>query len=241
MTGWAAGCWVSAIVIPQGHRDRAPGGGRGPARQADRGDPHPQRGRQPGRTMPLECRQRHPAGSHQADHHYLSRDAALTPARGQAHGCCPDIHGDGRRDGQPDPGQARRRMAIETGDHHDRDESPSQRAQHLALTVPALTGARPRLRHPGRSLPGYRRGRRLPGIRRTMGKARRCQPCPHGHSLARGGRRRQIRHGYQRGPARGARLPRLSSGGRARTARPAGSARRPGPSSPAPRSMRPRR
>ena len=46
---------------------------------------------------------------------------------------------------------------MEPGDHHDRDESPAQRARRtLALTVPALTGARPTPAPPAPKAPGAR-------------------------------------------------------------------------------------
>ena len=190
MADWAAGWAVrptavaSAMVI-------SPGDGRGrDRRQPDRGDPDAHARRYLDRSVRLQDGQRHPAAADQHAHRGLRRRAAAGPADADRGHDRRGVHRE--RDEHPQAGaaQAGRGMSLGAGRHHDRDEQHAQRPQRLPLGVTSLAGARSRLGHPGRS--GLVRPA---GGRWRCSQARRGRPCLHGPSVARGGRRCQIRHG----------------------------------------------
>ncbi len=74
--------------------------------------------------------------------------------------------------------------------HHDDEEYQAWRSQRLPLPATALAGGRPRFRYPadaGSSLRPAAAGGGGIGPGGVTDQARRGQPCPHEHSLARGG------------------------------------------------------
>ena len=185
-------------------RDRSRRNGRRDGRQPDRSEPYAQARRQHDKSLRLQNGQGYPGTADQDACGGLRGLAAASPAdadRGR-HRC--RIHGE--RDGHTQAGtvQARCRMSPEGEDHHDRDEGQAQRPQRLQLRVTAFAGARSRLRHPGRGRSGFSADvrARWPG---AMRKARRGQPCLHGHSVDRSGPGYQVRH--RRHPRSGRRGP----------------------------------
>ena len=204
MADWAPGCPVrptataSAAVIAPAATAAASG------RQPDRGDPDSHARRDLDRPVRLQDGQCHPAAADQPGHRGLRGHAPASPAHADRGRDRRGVYRQHEGHAQASVSQARRGMSLRAQRHHDRDEHQAERPQRLPRSVPALAGARSRVRHPGRSglvspACGRSRARPCQATRQTrsrgaMSKARRGQPCPHGHSVARGGPGYQVRH-----------------------------------------------